>query len=185
MKKVILALAILSMVTGIATACPILGLYNSGNFWVNPEGAFIPFHLDLYLVHSEYYFTAVEYQLKTPWDLTHQKFVILNVEYPDNHSVELGSAFDGHSLAFWPPCTGYPEGCDLLARFTCMTTVPCDQMWDFPVIVGPHPITGYVRGTYWPDNEMTSIHGASAIICAKAVPVESTSWGAMKSMFRD
>ena len=187
MKKLILTLAILSMAAGANATGPILGLYDSGNFWVQPEGPMVPFHLDLVLIHSDYFFTAVEYQLITPVDPMHQKFIILNVEYADNHSVQLGSPFEGHSLAFWPPCTGYPDGCDLLARFTCMTLVPCDQMWDFPVIVGPHPDTdaGYVRGTCCPDNELVPIHGASAVICAKAVSTESTSWGVMKSLCRE
>lgn len=183
MKRVIAFAAVMILLPGIIAACPRLGLFNNGLTHYDPE-PFEPFKLYLYIVQEEFYVTAVEYQIVTPSDPAHAIFMIIGVEYPKCHSVDLGSPLGGHSLCVWPPVTGYPDGCDLLATFTCITTLPCSQMYNYILTVGPHPDTGLIRGTYYPDNEMFDIRGMSSLLCLKGYAAGDESWGAIKSLFR-
>jgi hypothetical protein len=162
---------------------PTMGIFFAGKLHYDPV-PFTMFDARLYLVQDTYYATAVEYQLQTPTDPGHAFFVISSISYPSNFSAELGDPFTGHSITFWPPNTGFPDGYDLLATYTCFTTVECEAMPDYPLVIGPHPDTGFLRGTYSPDNEFFDITGLTSILCLYGTPNDSESWGAIKSMYK-
>ena len=55
---------------------------------------------------------------------------------------------------------------------------------DYPIVIGPHPGSGELWGTFYPDNETFPIIGLTSTLCPEFVGVESTSWGAIKSLYR-
>ena len=179
MKRVLLTVAVALLIPGLLAAAPVtLGLYFDGALGADPA-ALTPFTAQLVLVQSDYFITAVEYQLVVP----DGNFVITGVSYPDNFSIENGSPLAGHSIAYWPPMTGYPDGYDILATFDCLTMVECALMPNYPLTVGPHPDSGELRGAYSPDNELVSIVGLTTYLCSDGVATDSRSWGAIKSLY--
>lgn len=154
-----------------------LGVYFSGLLHTTPT-PFVPFNGYLVLVQSDYFVTAVEYQLLA----SNPNFIITGVSYPANFSIENGSPQAGHSIAYWPPMTGYPDGYDVLATFDCLTLVDCAAMPNTTLLIGPNPDSGELRGTYSPDNEFLPIIGLTSFVCPDGVGVENKSWGAIKSL---
>jgi hypothetical protein len=143
----------------------------------------------LYLHNANLPVTAVEYQLQTPADPTHLLFTIMAVNYPDLYSIHMGDPFNGHSITYWPYLNGYSPGYNLLCKYTCMTFSECwcvggGTIADYPIIVGPHPQSGFVRGTYYPDNDTFPIIGLTSILCPKTYATEESSWGAIKGQFK-
>ena len=152
--------------------------------------AFSPFELYLYLHNSGVYVTAVEYQLLTPSDPTHALLQLSSVGYPEKYSVSLGAPFDGHSITYWPPLDGYSPGYNLICKLTCFITVPCwtegGSMIEYLIVVGPHPDTGELKGTYYPENLPFPIIGRTSKVCPQEpVAVQEESWGAIKAMLSE
>jgi hypothetical protein len=185
MKRVLLTVAVALLIPGLLGAqTPVtMGIYANGKLHYTPSGPFTPFQLHLYIVQSEYFVTAVEYQLVVP----DGRFVVTGVSYPANFSIELGDPVTGHSITFWPPMTGYPDGYDRLATYECLIIDPmgCDGMPDYPLAIGPHPVSGELRGTYSPDNNTFPIVGLTTFLCpTEGVASDDESWGAIKSLYR-
>jgi hypothetical protein len=183
MKRVLLTVAVALLIPGLLLAQPVktLGVYFDGGYKLHKTpAALTPFQAQLYLVQNEYFVTAVEYQLV----ISNPNFVVTGVSYPANFSVELGDPTGGHSITFWPPMTGYPDGYDLLATYDCLTLVECPLMPNTTVTVGPHPASGELRGTYSPDNEFFPITGLTSYLCPDGVANDTESWGAIKSLYR-
>lgn len=189
MKKLLLALALVLLIPGAASAVT-LGCY----FGYEPVSmAYSPtpfsfFDVFLFLHGADYYVTAAEYQLLTPHDPTHALFSITDVTYPDNMVVTLGDPFAGHSIAYWPPLNGFVPGYNLLVAFRCVTFAPCGGggggLIDYPIVIGPNPGSGELRGTFLPDNEFFSIRGLTSILCPEQIGTQEESWGAIKSLYR-
>lgn len=154
-----------------------LGVYFDGLLHTTPAPA-TPFNGYLVLVQSDYFVTAVEYQLV----VSNPNFVLLGTTYPANFSIENGDALAGHSIAYWPPMTGYPEGYDVLATYNCMILQDCAVMPNTTLEIGPNPASGELRGTYSPDNDFLPIIGLTSFVCPDGVATESKSWGAIKSL---
>ena len=182
MKRVLLTVAALLIPSILMAAPATVGVYFDGSLAYNPPGVGVPFVGALYIVQNEYYVTGVEYSLQTPNDPAHAQFIITGYSYPPNHSLTLGDAFNGHSVTYWPPLTGYPTGYDLLVTYECRVLAPCDAMWDYPIVIGPDPGSGYLRGTYSPDNDFFDIIGLTSVLCPMEFGTEESSWGAIKSM---
>jgi hypothetical protein len=153
------------------------------------------FDVYLYLHASNYYVTALEYQITTPLDPLHTFFAIVEISYAEQVVVTLGSPFDGHSIALWPPLDGYNPGYNMICKFKCMTLAPCLSpggptaqaetfLADYPVVVGPHPESGQLWGTYFPNNDTFPIIGLQSTLCPIAIGVENSNWGAIKSLYR-
>jgi hypothetical protein len=162
--------------------------YTPGAMALSPA-PFEYFDAYVYLHHADLYVTAIEYSLFTPDDPSHAWFSISAVTYPDNMTILYGDPFSGHSIAFWPPLDGYMPGYNLLCSLRCVTFEPCwdagGAMIDYEIIVGPHPDSGFLRGTYAPDNEFFDIVGLTSKLCPEEpVAVEDESWGTIKSMYR-
>jgi len=191
MKRVLLTVAVALLIPSLAGAwIPTVGVYNAGKLHYTPVwdvSTSVQFEMELYIVQDELFVTAIEYALYVPDDPvgppTPAYFAILGVTYPPNHVLEMGDVWLGHSITYWPPFTGYPTGYDLLCTYTCMTLVPCDDMWNYRLVVGPHPDTGELRGTYAPNAEFFDIIGLTTYICPYDIGVKEESWGAIKSMY--
>jgi hypothetical protein len=185
MKRVLLTIAAL-LIPSILMAAPVtMGVYFDGSLAYTPTaGPGVPFVGALYIVQNEYYVTGVEYSLVTPNDPAHAQFIITGYSYPPSHALTLGDAFNGQSITFWPPLTGYPDGYDLLVTYECRALVPCSQMWDYPIVVSANPDSGFLRGTYSPNNDFFDITGLTSFLCPESIGTEEESWGAIKSMYR-
>jgi len=55
---------------------------------------------------------------------------------------------------------------------------------DFPLVMGPHPETGFLRATYYPNNYYFYPVGLTSILCPVETATEEESWGAIKSLYR-
>jgi hypothetical protein len=143
------------------------------------------FDIYLYLHGADYFVTALEYGLMTPYDPTHSLFVILEIKIADAAVVELGTPWTGHSLAFWPPLNGFDPGYNMICKYKCMALGACGaNISDYPIVVGPHPESGQLWGTFFPNNETFPIVGLTSTLCPELIGVQSTSWGAIKSLYR-
>jgi hypothetical protein len=196
MKRLLIALFLICLVTT-PLASATLGLYF--DLWPG-QMAYAPmpgsfFDVYLYLHASNYYVTALEYQITTPLDPAHTLFVITETTLSPAVVVTLGAPFDGHSIAFWPPLNGYVPGYNMICKYTCMILAPCVAtmgaasegafaMADYPIVIGPHPDSGQLWGTYYPNNDTFPIIGLTSIVCPTGVAVEETSWGAIKGLYR-
>jgi hypothetical protein len=192
MKKVLGALLVIALtIPGALSATATLGVYfgYTPGARVSSPTPFVEFEAYLYLHHAEKYVTAVEYSLVTPGDPAHAWFSITSVSYPDEKTIQYGDPFSGHSIAYWPPLNGFVPGYNLLCSYTCLTVEPCwdagGAMIDYEIVVGPHPDSGFLRGTFAPENEFFDIIGLTSVLCAEdPVAVEEESWGTIKSMYR-
>lgn len=181
MKRVLLTLAVALLIPSILMAAPVtVGVYFDGSLAYTPDSPSQPFLGSLYMIQNDYYVTGVEYSLTIP-DFN---FLIAGYNYPPSHALSLGDAFNGHSITYWPPLTGYPDGYDLLVNYECYLVVPCSQATNYTIEVGPHPDSGFLRGTYSPDNDFFDIIGLTSWLCPEGVATEEESWGAIKSMYR-
>jgi hypothetical protein len=186
MKRVLLTLAVALLIPGMLNAATMGAYFGFGGSQMaySPPAPFSFFDVYLYLHNSNYYVTAVEYQLQTPLDPGHALFAYQGVEYPDNMSVDLGDPFVGHSITYWPPLNGYIPGYNLLATLKdCYITGPCGSIIDYPLVIGPHPDSGELRGTFTPDHDFFPISGLTSILCPVEFAAEETSWGAIKSLY--
>jgi hypothetical protein len=139
------------------------------------------FDIYLYLHGANYFVTALEYSLVYP---PTGMFLVTDVVLGPNVVVELGDPLSGHSLAFWPPLSGFDPGYNMICQYKGMTLAPCGAgLMDYPIVVGPHPDSGQLWGTYFPENNTFPIIGLTSILCPVQIGVEETSWGAIKSLF--
>jgi hypothetical protein len=184
MKRVLLTVAALLIPSILMAAPATVGVYFDGTLTGTTPGAYTPFKASLYIVQSEYYVTGVEYGLTTPNDPGHVQMFIMGYTYPPSHALTIGDAWTGQSLTYWPPLTGYPTGYDLLVTYELMTSVECVDMPDYPIVVGPSPDSGFLRGTYSPNNDFFEIVGLTSYLCPESIATEEESWGAIKSMYR-
>jgi len=185
MKRLLLGF-FLAIFASTSVAGATLGLYF--DFWpgkmdYNPPPTSF-FDVYLYLHGSSYYVTALEYQLTTPLEPAHGLFAIIETEIAPEAVVELGSPWEGHSIAFWPPLNGYVPGYNMICKYKCMTFAPCGiGIVDYPIVVGPHPASGQLWGTFYPDNETFPIIGLTSILCPEYYGVKEASWSAIRSLF--
>lgn len=191
MKKVLLIAVMLLMPAALTAQIATMGVFFDlipGSMADYPTPWPVTFDVYVYIHNADVYVTAVEYQLQTPTDLGHAQYQISSVGYPERYSVSLGGPFSGHSITYWPPLDGYSPGYNMICKITGFTTEPCwkngGTLVDYLLVVGPHPASGLVRGTYYPANLPFSITGRTSIMCPLEDPVatEEESWGAIKAM---
>lgn len=180
-RTLLMVVVILAVPVVVGAWGPRMGLFLAGKMHYFPE-PFTLFDVGLYIIQDEYYITAVEYRLETPTDPSHTLFVVVDVTYPPNHSIELGDPLTGHAITYWPPCTGFPDGYDLLCTYTCLTLNQCIVMPDYPLVIGPHPDSGELRATYAPDNDFVEIIGLGSYLCPEYIDTDNDSWGSIKAL---
>lgn len=190
MKKVLLLLIAALLVPGLLSA-QTMGVFFEGPGQMTYTPPTPTFEAYLYLHNADYYVTAIEYFLSTPDDPSHALVMLAGVAYPDNMSVEFGDPFDlvqGHNITYWPPLNGYVPGYNLMAIYTFYKPDPCwDQgggIMNYRLMVVENPSSGYLRGTWHPDNSIFLITGLTSYLCPFEIGVEEESWGAIKSLFK-
>jgi hypothetical protein len=188
--KMVILIAVLLLVPAMLCAQATMGVYFGyvPGLMVYDPTPFSFFDVFIYVHNSNVYVTAVEYQLQTPTDPGHVSLQISSVSYPENYSVSLGDPFNGHSITYWPPLDGWSPGYNELCKLECFTTEPCldegGTLIEYFMVIGPHPETGEIKGTYWPGNLPFPIIGLTSKVCPEEpVGVEEESWGAIKAMF--
>ena len=187
MKRALLILAVMLLLPGIAAAQSTVGLFFDGtgvmHYYPATDAFFTGY---LYLHNADYYVTGLEYQLLTPLDPSHALIDMGTITYPDNSSLQMGDPFTGHTITYWPPLNGFMPGYNLLCTIRFFAMAGCDQglPTDFPMVIGPHPDTGVLRATYYPDNDYFYPAGLTSILCPAETGVEEESWGAIKSLYR-
>ena len=193
MKRALLILAVVLLLPGVLSAQEaLIGVYFDVPVDAAPEvmhyypTAGTTFTGYLYSLNASYYITAIEYQLTTPMDPTHVGIMLVETVLPPSSSLQIGDPFNGHSIAYWPPLNGFMPGYNLLATFTFYAEHDCftGAIQDYPMVIGPHPDTGELRGAYSPDNDYFYPVGLTSIICPVETANEEKSWGAIKSLYR-
>lgn len=181
MKRVLLIVAFALLIPGlIGATTATMGLYDAaGKLHYDPSNG-VPFQMYLYLVQSDYYVTSIEYRLVIP----NSYFTIQSVDYPANMGTVLGDPLAGHTITYWPPMSGLPTGYALMLTLNCVTTRGCNNMKDYPLAIGVHPVSGELQGTYDPEGDFFPIVGLTTYLCLDQVPVEDGTWGAIKSLYR-
>jgi hypothetical protein len=156
---------------GTCSAQPRLGVYFDFQQHYRPQGPYEIFEAQLILYGTDTYVSGVEYSLATPYDPTHATLVILGIEYNDNFSLDIGFPFSGHSMTFWPPLDGSADY-NILCTYTFLTLQGCDNgmITDWPIVVSPHPDSGFLRGTSYPGHELFDIIGDMSYLCPSHWP---------------
>lgn len=149
---------------------PQMGIYfDDGGMTYRPQTAYEQFDAHLYIQSDNYMVTAVEYQLLTPQDPFHSLVVLINTSYPEYATLYIGDPLIGHSVAFWPPLAY--DGPYLVCSMRFFTLLDlCEENFDFPLVIGPHPDTGELRGAYYPDQELFDIIGLTSFLCPSHWP---------------
>jgi hypothetical protein len=167
------AMFCLAAAAGTGLAVPRMGLYFDGHRFYRPPGQFVLFEGQLLLSGADTLVSAVEYGLQTPFDPSHNILIITGVEYPDNSPIQIGNPWSGHSISFWPPLDGTQEY-NLLCTITFLMFYTCDQipLYDAPIVIGPSPDSGYLRGTSYPGHILFDIFGETSYLCPSHWPPE-------------
>lgn len=187
MKALIFVLTII-MISSAAFGTPTIGIYFTevpGQMIYNLEdpGGYEVFDVHIYAHNVDCMLSAVEYKIELPPDI-----VVGETSYPPEASVFMGDVLTGHTIAYAPALDGtssaslYLCTVQLLALNNCWYVGGIYQ--DTPMIVVPHPGSGYLRGTCAPEHATFEIQGMTSILCPDMIGVETKSWGAIKSLFR-
>jgi len=117
------------------------------------------------------------------------------IEYKIDYPTQLGwiSDFDTPAVTLGTTPTGISQGWGIpvnafapvvvtkvLVQWNCVDCVSPD----IPVDVVPHPESGFVRATDFPDYEFINGVGLRSLICS-TVPTEETTWGQVKSLYSE
>lgn len=187
MKRALLILAVVLLLPGVVAAEGTVGVFFDGPGIMDYSPATGEwFTAYVYMHAAEYYITGIEYQLLTPMDPTHTIIMLGMVEYPDNSTLQMGDPFTGHTITYWPPLNGYIPGYNLLCTIPFYAVAGCDEggLDNYPLAIGPHPETGELRATYYPDNFYFYPAGLTSLLCPVGTATEEESWGAIKSLYR-
>jgi hypothetical protein len=181
-------LALVAPIAAIAAGPATLGLFFDQ--YVPSQMSYEPqvettFKAYLYLINNPANVTAIEYQLSVQG--AGSVFIIDKFTMRDN-SIWLGDPLAGQAVAFWPPLDSCPPGFKLVGTFDCVITEPCasqgGSLVDYQIVVGPHPESGELRGTVYPDNDFFPIVGMTSLLCPGLIGTKESSWGAIKSLYQ-
>jgi hypothetical protein len=182
MRVALIAMMILLLPAALF-AGPTMGVYFtfSGSQMHYSPMPYETFNGYIYAQSTECYLDAAEFALELPPGIIHMGHTL------PAGSLELGSLPVGLSVAYWPPMDGWNPGYNLLCTVEFMAINSCPgtggTMLDAPLRVIPHPETGLIQGSCWPENYLITYTGLTSIICPFQVGVQETNWGAIKSLF--
>lgn len=183
MKRELLTIAVALLIPSMLAAAPItVGVYYEGGLTCMPPlgpGIPVPFEMALYMVQGEYNMTAIEYSLVVPIQFSIQGWTL-----PTGAPADLGDPITGHSVTYWPPLNGFPNGYDLLVTYECVIFAEsCDGLTNAEIVVTAHPDTGFLRGTY-DGGVKIELTGLTSYLCPEGIGTEEESWGAIKALYR-
>ena len=130
----------------------------------------------LYVVARNFdrYLMAVEYSINYPPSM----FWVADLDLPALH---IGSSPTGITEGFPTPQNGY--NALLVAKVVFMwMCAGCTIITDMPVVVEPHPGTGFLGAVDFPNYDLVPAVGMKSLVCA-TVPIEETTWGQIKSLY--
>jgi hypothetical protein len=93
-----------------------------------------------------------------------------------------GESYAGIRVAFPSPVDA--TGAFLIQRIMVYWMCDCSGVELHYVMVLPHPISGKVQATRWPDMTKIEGQGLAGVICP-VLPVEETTWGSIKALYQD
>ena len=119
--------------------------------------------------------SAIEYQIIYPPEM-----LFLGDVTPAGALV-IGNSPAGITIAFPTPMNAFTQAVVQKTKFIWM----CDACFNpnTPLIVVPHPNSGFLRAVRWPDNVVVNAIGWTSLICA-TIPVEESTWGQVKALYR-
>ena len=179
------ALLFLVLSVGIASAqTPFVAVYFDHAYQVEgnppaPDGDPCPGidvvdYLYIALVNSNAFVTGVEFAVNYP----PQIYWLADL---DTQPVTVGTTPTGFSMGWPTPQNGFAG-----AVFVCRPTFlwKCDgcDVTDVPIIVTPHPATGFLGYTDFPGFLQFNAVGLTSLLCA-TVPTQDTTWGQIKSLY--
>lgn len=184
MKAIIIA-ALVLLIPASILAQPTLGIfftYEAFDIYYSPSSANEQFDGYLYAHNVDCYLTAAEFQLV----IGHPSIWLGSYDLIPGW-INLGTPEDGISISGWPPLDGWTPGYNLLGVFHFLATEYCEcfgggTLAEVPIQIVPHPDTGIISGTCWPDNDLFAFVGLTSVICPVGTATEESSWGAIKSM---
>lgn len=156
---------------------PIVGIYFNEGGSIEQQNCPGPFVLDsLYVVASNFnvFITGIEFMVSYPPSMAW-------VSDFDTQPVTIGTTPTGLSMGWAIPQNGFfpLNVLSVLIQWNCTGCTTPNE----PVSVVPHPVSGKVRVTRWPDFQFVDGIGLTALVCA-TVPVEETTWGNIKSLYQ-
>jgi len=122
-------------------------------------------NFNIWMVGIEF---AIEYPASVSW--------IADTDTPE---LVIGTSPSGISMAWQTPKNAYDTLKIMKILYFCNS---CPD--DTPIRVIPHPVSGYVRATEYPDLDYVYAIGWTSIFCPNLIPVENTTWGNVKSMYQ-
>jgi hypothetical protein len=183
MKAFLVAVLVL-LIPAVIAAQPTMGIYFTHtpfNIYYSPTHMGEQFDGYVYGHNIGCYLTACEFSL----EIAHPAIQLTGFTLLPG-SINLGDPLAGISITYWPPLDGWNPGYNLLCTLHFLAIEFCEEfggtLVNVPIQIGPHPDTGEIRGTCWPDQNIFQFTGLTSIICPFGTAVEEQSWGAIKSM---
>jgi len=120
------------------------------------------------------FINAIEYSVSYPPSITWLADIPVT-------PLNIGNTSSGVATSWSLPQNGFdPLGImNVLVVWNCDV---CSTHENDPIVVGPHPLTGYLRATRYPDNALIEGVGLTSLICP-IVPVEEKTWGGVKALY--
>lgn len=185
MRAALITLVVLLLPAALL-ATPTMGVYFT---WTPVQMTYSPTPYEeftgyVYLQNTECYVTAAEFRIDPPAGI-----MLASFEIPPG-SLNLGDPESGIAITYWPPLNGYYPGYNLLCTIGFVAMKWCvggggggATLQDAPVIILPHPETGRISTTCWPENMIFDVNPMTSIICPSQIGVHEKSWGAIKSLY--
>jgi len=196
MKKtlsgIIVLLVLFALAPRVTAGTPYLQVYFDDEFlyWSAncPSAPIGTVFQTIYIVGHDFdaWLNAIEYRLVLPPQL----FFLGDVIPPG--SLSIGTSPDGIAIAFPVPLNAYSPV--LVSRVSVLWMCDhCLPNQERPICFDVYPSSGYLRAVRWPDLSLIYGTSGSAVICATGpgpycadlpIPVERTTWGHIKAMYR-
>jgi len=183
MKKVlavVLTVAFVSMWAYTATAqTPHVVVFFDEDFWTETTavcgGSGVLDTLAVVAVGFNMFVSAIEYSINYPPSTTW----IADMPVAD---LNLGNTQSGVATGWGDiPQNGFAPllVMNVLIQWECDD---CGTSLNDPIVVSPHPLTGFIRAARFPDNELIEGVGLTSLVCP-TVPVEEKTWGGVKALY--
>jgi hypothetical protein len=171
-------IAAVTMATGVEAQTPYVGVFFDTDFTRMDKFCPAGGGLDsAFVVANNFnaFISGIEYAINYPVSMTWLS------DY-DTPPVTIGSTPTGISEGFALPQNGFFP--IVVAKILFFWNCDGCTVTDDPVIVAPHPISGFVRATDFPNYDFVYAVGMTSLVCA-SVPTEETSWGRIKSLYEE
>jgi len=182
MVTLAVALVALAALSGTVQAqvTPTVGVYFDQAYTVMQKPCAGPNVMDYaYVVAHNFnvFLSGMEYMISYPPTVQW----VADLDIP---AATIGNTPTGIAMGFAQPLNNFQPA--LLHRIVFLwQCMGCDATnEDDPIVVLPHPESGFVRGTDFPAYELVYGIGMTSLVCA-TVPVDETTWGKIKSLYEE